>query len=166
MKDFINPFTFYETVVIIIKNLKNFIFYRTKMSDINKSGVLKQTGLRLDRRARAYYVLNIEPELLMMGQDTLELEKSRVFESLAKKKELFETHNLTELIEAKTDRIKTSEYYAYLIQIKYRPMATVSNHVYVLSWLTCLTFIAYWIYLGFLNYNEIQTGLGDVLNKK
>ena len=136
------------------------------MSAINKTGVLKQTGLRLDRRARAYYVLNIEPELLMMGQDTLELEKSRVFESLAKKKELFETHNLTELIEAKTDRIKTSEYYAYLIQIKYRPMATVSNHVYVLSWLTCLTFIAYWIYLGFLNYNEIQTGLGDVLNKK
>ena len=136
------------------------------MSAINKTGVLKQTGLRLDRRARAYYVLNIEPELLMMGQDTLELEKSRVFESLAKKKELFETHNLTELIEAKTDRIKTSEYYAYLIQIKYRPMATVSNHVYVLSWLTCLTFIAYWIYLGFLNYNEIQTGLGDLLNKK
>jgi hypothetical protein len=166
MKDFINPFTFYETAVIIIKNLKNFIFYRTKMSDINKSGILKQTGLRLDRRARAYYVLNIEPELLMMGQDTLDLEKSRVFESLAKKKELFETHNLTELIEAKTDRIKTSEYYAYLIQIKYRPMATVSNHVYVLSWLTCLTFIAYWIYLGFLNYNEIQTGLGDLLNKK
>ena len=166
MKDFINPFTFYETVVIIIKNLKNFIFYRTKMSAINKTGVLKQTGLRLDRRARAYYVLNIEPELLMMGQDTLELEKSRVFESLAKKKELFETHNLTELIEAKTDRIKTSEYYAYLIQIKYRPMATVSNHIYVLSWLTCLTFIAYWIYLGFLNYNEIQTGLGDLLNKK
>ena len=166
MKDFINPVTFYETAVIIVKNLKNFIFYRTKMSDINKSGVLKQTGLRLDRRARAYYVLNIEPELLMMGQDTLELEKSRVFESLAKKKELFETHNLTELIEAKTDRIKTSEYYAYLIQIKYRPMATVSNHVYVLSWLTCLTFIAYWIYLGFLNYNEIQTGLGDLLNKK
>ena len=166
MKDFINPFTFYETAAIIIKNLKNFIFYRTKMSAINKTGVLKQTSLRLDRRARAYYVLNIEPELLMMGQDTLELEKSRVFESLAKKKELFETHNLTELIEAKTDRIKTSEYYAYLIQIKYRPMATVSNHVYVLSWLTCLTFIAYWIYLGFLNYNEIQTGLGDLLNKK
>lgn len=166
MKDFINPFTFYETAVIIIKNLKNFIFYRTKMASINKTNVLKQAGLRLDRRARAYYVLNIEPELLMMGQDTLDLEKSRVFESLAKKKELFETHNLTELIEAKTDRIKTSEYYAYLIQIKYRPMATVSNHVYVLSWLTCLTFIAYWIYLGFLNYNEIQTGLGDLLNKK
>ena len=166
MKDFINPFTFYETIVVIIKNLKNFIFYRTKMSAINKTGVLKQTGLRLDRRARAYYVLNIEPELLMMGQDTLELEKSRVFESLAKKKELFETHNLTELIEAKTDRIKTSDYYAYLIQIKYRPMATFSNHIYVLSWLTGLTFIAYWIYLGFLNYNEIQTGLGDLLNKK
>ena len=166
MKDFINPVTFYETLVIIVKNLKNFIFYRTKMASINKTNVLKQAGLGLDLRARAYYVLNIEPELLMMGQDTLELEKSRVFESLAKKKELFETHNLTELIEAKTDRIKTSEYYAYLIQIKYRPMATVSNHVYVLSWLTCLTVIAYWIYLGFLNYNEIQTGLGDLLNKK
>ena len=136
------------------------------MASINKTNVLKQAGLRLDLRARAYYVLNIEPELLMMGQDTLELEKSRVFESLAKKKELFETHNLTELIEAKTDRIKTSDYYAYLIQIKYRPMATFSNHIYVLSWLTCLGFIAYWIYLGFLNYNEIQTGLGDLLNKK
>jgi hypothetical protein len=166
MKDFINPVTFYETMVIIVKNLKNFIFYRTKMSAINKTNVLKKAGLRLDLRARAYYVLNIEPELLMMGQDTLELEKSRVFESLAKKKELFENHNLTELIEAKTDRIKTSDYYAYLIQIKYRPMATVSNHIYVLSWLTCLGFIAYWIYLGFLNYNEIQTGLGDLLNKK
>ena len=166
MKDFINPVTFYETMVIIVKNLKNFIFYRTKMASINKTNVLKQAGLRLDLRARAYYVLNIEPELLMMGQDTPELEKSRVFESLTKKKELFENHNLTELIEAKTDRIKTSDYYAYLIQIKYRPMATFSNHIYVLSWLTCLGFIAYWIYLGFLNYNEIQTGLGDLLNKK
>ena len=166
MKDFINPVTFYETLVIIVKNLKNFIFYRTKMASINKTNVLKQAGLRLDLRSRAYYVLNIEPELLMMGQDTLELEKSRVFESLTKKKELFENHNLTELIEAKTDRIKTSDYYAYLIQIKYRPMATFSNHIYVLSWLTCLGFIAYWIYLGFLNYNEIQTGLGDLLNKK
>ena len=73
MKDFINPVTFYETAVIIVKNLKNFIFYRTKMASINKTNVLKQAGLRLDLRARAYYVLNIEPELLMMGQDTLEL---------------------------------------------------------------------------------------------
>jgi hypothetical protein len=149
----------------ILERLSNTFFNQNKqIIVINSFSGTGKTTIAIEYGYKFIENNNHHHYAYMIKSDGLKLELE--FESLAKKKELFETHNLTELIEAKTDRIKTSEYYAYLIQIKYRPMATVSNHVYVLSWLTCLTFIAYWIYLGFLNYNEIQTGLGDLLNKK
>jgi len=109
------------------------------MLKLNRNGSLSQVGMRLDMRRRAYYILNLEPETLMMGTEVMELERSRVLESINSKKLIFETAELTELIEAKTERIKTTDHYAYLIQIKYRSMSGFGDWAHVLAWLSLVT---------------------------
>jgi hypothetical protein len=162
----LNPKTFYETFLQIVKNISNRNFYRKTMKTLEKNGSLKQLGMRLDMRGRAYYVLNLEPETLMMGMETLELEKSRVLESISLKKSTFETAGLAELIEAQTDRIKTEEYYAYLIQIKYRKIANWLDLVYVITWAAIASFLIYWIVQGALNYQAIATAIDNLLHQK
>ena len=162
----LNPKTFYETFLQIVKNISNRNFYRKTMKTLEKNGSLKQLGMRLDMRGRAYYVLNLEPETLMMGVETLELEKSRVLESISLKKSTFETAGLAELIEAQTDRIKTEEYYAYLIQIKYRKIANWLDSVYVITWASIASFLIYWIVQGALNYQAIATVIDNLLHQK
>ena len=162
----LNPKTFYETFLQIVKNISNRNFYRKTMKTLEKNGSLKQLGMRLDMRGRAYYVLNLEPETLMMGMETLELEKSRVLESISLKKSTFEKAGLAELIEAQTDRIKTEEYYAYLIQIKYRKIANWLDLVYVITWAAIASFLIYWIVQGALNYQAIATAIDNLLHQK
>ena len=105
------------------------------MRELDAAGSLAQFGMRLDMRNRAYYIINLEPETLLMGSEVLELEKSRVFESINLRKPLFATVDLSEIIEVKTERIKTEDHYAYLVQIKYRPLAKIQDHVYFFTWI-------------------------------
>jgi len=136
------------------------------MKRLFADGSLKTNGMRLDKRNRAYYVLNLEPETLMMGEEVLELEKSRVYESLLKKKPLFEKAGIGELIEAETERIKNEDYYAYLIQIKYRPIATLWNVIYIAAWAIAAGFIAYaLIRIGF-EYQSIFDWISSAMTSK
>jgi hypothetical protein len=162
----LNPVTFYQALVKCWRNLANRRFYKSQMQSLKKDGSLKQLNMRLDMRSRAYYVLNLEAETLMAGADAFELERSRVFESISLRKPIFEKAELGELIEAKTERIKSSDYYAYLIQIKYRPTAKLNDYFYVLSWLACAAFLTYWVVRGVANYQEILNALGDFFNQK
>lgn len=164
--DAFHPKMFRDTLIMVFRNFSNWIFYRKQIKRLEMDGSLAQNGMRLDKRYRAYYVLNLEPELLIMGEETLDLEKSRVYESLGKKKPLFEKAGLGELIEGKTERIKNELYYAYLIQIKYRPIATVWNVIYVLLWLGALGAISYFLVSGAMQYESIISWLNGVMTSK
>lgn len=164
--DALHPKMFRDTLIMVFRNFVNWRFYKKQMKILNEDGSLKQNGMRLDKRNRAYYVLNLEPEILMMGEETIDLERSRVYESLGKKKPLFEKAGLGEIIEAKTDRIKDENYYAYLIQVKYRPIATAWNVIYVVVWLAALAGAAYFIIKGAVQYEAIVAWLNNVMTAK
>jgi hypothetical protein len=164
--DAINPKTFYETCSKIVRNYLNWRFYKKTMKRLQANGSLKQNGMRLDMRNRAYYVLNLEPETLMLGQEVLELEKSRVFESLAKKKVLFEDANLSEIIEARTERIKTDDYYAYLLQIKYMAMSSFGDIVYALIWLAAAATTGYFLTMGIMEYKAIFQWVSSIMTAR
>jgi hypothetical protein len=166
LRDIINPKIFYGILTKVFRNFANWRFYKKQMQHLLADGSLKQNGMRLDRRNRAYYVLNLEPETLMMGEEVLELEKSRVYESLGRKKPMFEKADLGELIEAKTERIKNDNYYAYLIQIKYLPSATFWNVIYVILWVSVLSTIIYFLTKAALNYEVIFAWLSSVMTAK
>jgi hypothetical protein len=162
----LKPRTFYETLTKVLRNFANRKFYQKQLKILLVDGSLKTNGMRLDKRYRAYYVLNLEPETLMMGEEVLDLEKSRVYESLSKKKPLFEKAGLGEIIEAQTERIKNADYYAYLIQIKYRPIATIWDVLYVMTWGAVAGFALYFlIRLGF-NYQSIADWISNTMTSK
>jgi hypothetical protein len=143
--EFLSPIVFWQVFKKVLVNLKNRSYYVKQMKTLDENGTLKQLGMRLDMRSRAYYILNLEPETLMMGQEVLDLEKSRVMESINVRKPAFMKANLFEMIEIETSRIKNEDYYAYLIQIKYRPSATIWNWVHIISWTASITILAYYI---------------------
>ena len=143
--DFLNPFIFWQNLKKVFISVKNWNFYAKQMRLLAENGTLKQLGMRLDLRNRAYYILNLEPETLMMGAEVLELERSRVMESINIRKGAFEKAELIELIEIKTTRIKTTDYYAYLIQVKYRPSASLTDWAYSTTWLSVISVAAVYV---------------------
>ena len=140
---FLNPVTVWQTALRIIRDERNHRFHNKKMRELDANGALAQFGMRLDMRNRAYYVINLEPETLLMGSEVLELEKSRVLESINLRKPMFANADLAEIIEVKTERIKTEDHYAYLIQVKYRPLAKLQDYMYIFSWLGLAGLAAY-----------------------
>lgn len=168
--EYIKPSTVHATIKKIIRNQRNLIFYRKTMKELAKSGIVQQYGLRLDLsefqinkrlfnflkkpKYLAYYILNLEPEILLMGDESIELEKSRVFESLMVKKAMFENAGLGELIEAKTERIKTDDYYAYLIQIMYKPLTSKKDLLYCISWFASVLLLIYIIITISISYHS------------
>jgi len=136
------------------------------MMRLYNEGYLKQNGMRIDKRYRAYYVLNLEPETLMMGDEVLELERSRVYESLGAKKPIFVKADLGELIEAKTNRIKNQDHYAYLIQIKYRPIANFWEVIYLVFWLLGFAALLWLAVLGAMQYQAVLDWFNIIVTTK
>ena len=186
----LKPRTFYETLNQVLRNYRNWQYYKRTIMELYKDGSLKQYQLRLDIKPnrkftpdmgglykkvlfwlrpstyRTFYVLNLEPETLMMGEQLAELERSRVYESLSMKKPMFEKADLGEIIEAKTERIKNEEYYAYIIQIKYRPSSTVWDAVYVGVWLIAIGAAVYGLSSLDAHYKEIYDWVSNLFTTK
>lgn len=143
--ELLNPVIFWQVLKKVLINARNRNYYVKQMRLLDESGTLKQIGMRLDMRSRAYYILNLEPETLMMGAEVLELERSRVMESINARKSTFEKAGLYELIEIDTTRIKNDDYYAYLIQVKYRKSASIWNLLHVITWSIGFAALLYYI---------------------
>jgi hypothetical protein len=116
--NYLNPLEALSSAKLIVKDISNYRFYRNKISGLEEKGFLKQWNMRADWIKRVYYVINLEPETLLATGDLADLEKSRVFDSVAKFQGKFADLNLTEIVDISTERIKNADYYAYLIWVK------------------------------------------------
>ncbi len=164
--NFINPVIAFNSTKDIIKDLNNYVFYRKQIKKMETQNFFKDLNARTDLLRRVYYVLNLEPETLLATGDLADLEKSRVFESVSKIQGRFADHNLVEIINVSSTRIKTDEYYAFLILIKYDSKFKFSNLLRVLGF----ALIAYFgiTYIGYLvnNISQIQESALQIINGK
>jgi hypothetical protein len=164
--NFINPVIAFNSAKDIIKDLNNYVFYRKQIKKMETQNFFKDLNARTDLLRRVYYVLNLEPETLLATGDLADLEKSRVFESVSKIQGRFADHNLVEIINVSSTRIKTDEYYAFLILIKYDSKFKFSNLLRVLGF----ALIAYFgiTYISYLvnNISQIQESALQIINGK
>lgn len=144
----INPIVVFGKAVVCFKEVANYRFYRRKIKELNKSGMLKDKGMRTDWLRRVYFVINLQPETLLAGSDTEMLERSRVTEAIAERNQIFTKDGLLEIVQADYRRIKDNDYYAYLIWIKYRTISTLSDWAHVIVWFAALGIAA-------MNYHVI-----------
>lgn len=120
----LNPINFFKALYEMFLEIKNFIFYLKKVKKLDESGELKQRGLRLDYIKRLYFVKNIQPEALLYGESesggTEQFEKQFIADALRQHNDIFTRDGSIELVKVSYKRIKTSDYYAYLIWIWFR----------------------------------------------
>lgn len=139
--DFLNPISFWKNLVACYRDTSNYQFYRKVISRLAQEGLLKEKGMRTDWLKRVYFVINLQPETLLAGQDTDLLERSRVTEAIAERNQVFMKDGLLEIISADYQRIKTTEYYAYLIWVKYRWESTFGTWLKSILWLAGLVLL-------------------------
>jgi hypothetical protein len=164
--NFLNPVSVFNSARSIIKDLSNYLFYRKQIKKMVSQNLFSDLKARTDLLKRVYYVLNLEPETLLATGDLADLEKSRVFESVSKIQGRLADYNLVEIINVSSTRIKTTEYYAFLILIKYDSQFKFSNLLKVLVWAVLIYFgIEYGIYL-YHNFDIVQNSALQILNRK
>jgi hypothetical protein len=163
---FLNPMKAISSTKTLAKDISNYVFYRRQVKKMNDQGLFKNVNGRVDALRRVYYVLNLEPETLLATGDLIDLEKSRVFESISKVQGRFADHNLVEIVEVSSERIKSDEYYAYLILIKYDSQFRVKDIFRVISWLAILFFgIAYAIEV-IQNFDAVVDSIKNTITTK
>lgn len=162
----INPIEAIDSVRTIVKDITNYWFYRKQIKAIEANGIFRTKRMRTDWLCRVYYVVNLEPELQLATGDLIDLEKSRVFESVSKVQGIFADRNLIEIIDVSSKRIKDDNYYAYLVTIKYR-VESIFSDIVKAAILGIATY--YLVHLGFWigeNWEFAKASTLDKLNSK
>lgn len=144
------PLYFYRFMVSFFKEIINYRFYRKTIDSLHKTGELDQRGLRLDSLKRVYYVKNLQPEALLYG--TTEnggvetFEKQFIAESLRDHNEFFIKHQIIELVKSHSKRIKTPDYYAYLVWIGFKfKKIKIFNILYIVLYVLLITYSIFFI---------------------
>lgn len=142
----LSPINFFRLIISIFREVQNYLFYRKTIDRLDKDGTLASKGLRVDGLKRVYYVHNMQPEALMYGTDengdTDKFEKRFVAESMMDKKDIFITNNLFEIVKSDLKRIKTNDYYAYLVWIHFK---FTSIKFWNVVYLTLYTLFTIWL---------------------
>lgn len=141
-----NPVLAIKSAKTIIKDISNYLFYRKQIKSMNDQKLFDVVGGRVDYLRRVYYVINLEPETLLATGDLIDLEKSRVYESVSKIQGRFADHNLVEIVDVSSRRIKDTEYYAYLVTIRYDSQFVIRDILRV-------------IILGAMSYFAVKYGI-------
>lgn len=146
----LNPVHFYKSISEVIREFINYRFYRKTVNSLNDSGEFSRMNLRLDSLKRVYFVKNIQPEALLYGTSESggieQFERTLVAQEVMPLNELFIKSGIIELVKSRTKRIKTPDYYAYLIIInfKFRKISP-ANILYILAYSTAVFFLAKYI---------------------
>ena len=122
------------------------MFYRKTVKALVASGELEKNGLRVDSLNRIFFVKNLEAEVLLYGNQEeggLErFEKSFIAEQLRKYNDIFIKNQLIEIVKTSLKRIKTQDYYAYLVTIFFNfKKFTLLRTIYVLAYFWTLTYL-------------------------
>jgi len=142
----LSPISFFKFLFSYIKEIRLFLFYRKTVKALVASGELEKNGLRVDSLNRIFFVKNLEAEVLLYGNQEeggLErFEKSFIAEQLRKYNDIFIKNQLIEIVKTSLKRIKTQDYYAYLVTIFFNfKKFTLLRTIYVLAYFWTLTYL-------------------------
>lgn len=164
--NFLNPVEAFSALKSIVKDLSNYVFYRKQIKKMNEQKLFDVVNGRVDWLRRVYYVINLEPETLLATGDLIDLEKSRVYESISKIQGRFADYNLVEIVDVTSKRIKDLDFYAYVVLIKYDAKSSVKDFFRVLTLGVALYFgIIYGIELV-NNFDAVVNSITNTLTTK
>lgn len=140
LPNLINPIFLFKKSNSIYNEINVFFRYRAALKQMTKIGLIgNEKELRKDYLSRLYFVVNIPPEFLI-EEDKAELsrlETEFLKYEIKRFNELFLDNNILDIIEMKTEKIFSSDYYAYVMKIRYKwDQTKVSWILYILGLLS------------------------------
>lgn len=164
--NFLNPISAFSSLKKLVKDFSNYLFYRKQIKKMNDQKLFDVVGGRVDWLRRVYYVINLEPETLLATGDLIDLEKSRVYESISKIQGRFADYNLVEIVEVTSKRIKDAEFYAYVVLIKYNSSSKFKDLLKVSVFGTACYFATIYGIELFNNFDAVVAAITNALTAK
>lgn len=163
---FLNPKNAIKSIGSIIKDFINYRFYVKQIKKMNSQSLFSEINARIDWLGRVYYVINLEPETLLATGDVIDLERSRVYDSVVKIQGRFADYNLIEIVKVDSKRIKTVDFYAYLVTIKYVILSKWVDVFRVLAWIGIIYILFRYYPYVINNFEHWVTNITSILNTK
>jgi hypothetical protein len=148
---YIYPLYIIKRIYYSIKEIYFLSQYIKGINDLDKSGILKEKGFttKNDIWRTLSKGINLKPETLLYGGEGKELERfelSFIGKEMSKHNELFLQKGILEFIKTRADRVKSEEYYGYVVNVmfnfKHITVAFVTWSVlYIISLIYLISYI-------------------------
>jgi len=120
ISNYINPVVVFKTLQDNITDLLNAEKYKKIILELRKDGKIKAIGFSVDSSGNLYLGIDLNPELLLysdVSQESVELKM--ISEKMKKYTEFLTKEGILDAVRVDYDRVKTEEYYGYVLQIRY-----------------------------------------------
>jgi hypothetical protein len=117
----LNPVKVWKDLSKCIEDIKRKKKYVKIVSELNDLGKLEEIGLKPDEDMNLYVGVNLNPELLFYSDISQEpVELKMISEKVQKYTEFLTKEGILDSIKVDYDRVKTEEYYGYILKISYK----------------------------------------------
>ena len=111
-----NWITIKESILDLSRNKT----YNKILIDLFERGKISEIGLKMDESLNLYVGINLNPEMLIYGDTSQEsAELKFISEKLGKYTDFLTKEGILDYIKVDYDRVKTTEYYGYILKISY-----------------------------------------------
>lgn len=116
----INPIWVVKSLQKNLNEFRKHQTYKKIIYDLNAAGKLEEIGFRSDSDANLYLGINLNPELLLYSDTSQEsVELKMISEKMLKYNDFLTKEGILDVITVDYDRIKSEEFYGYILQIRF-----------------------------------------------
>ena len=116
----INPIWVVKSLQKNLNEFRKHETYKKIIYDLNAAGKLEEIGFRSDSDANLYLGINLNPELLLYSDTSQEsVELKMISEKMLKYNDFLTKEGILDVITVDYDRIKSEEFYGYILQIRF-----------------------------------------------
>ena len=120
ISNYFNPVKVYKRLTGALEDLSNNSKYKKIIFELAAEGKLENIGFSVDREANLYLGIDLNPELLLYSETSQEsVELKLISEKMKKYTDFLTKEGILDSVRMDYDRVKTEEYYGYVLQIKF-----------------------------------------------
>jgi hypothetical protein len=129
-KDYLYPSRIVKTISKSLRILKNKRKYSQIIKSLEEEGKLEAIGLKREKDF-LYVGINLNPELLIYDESTQEsAELKFISDKMRKYTDFLQKESVLDSVIADYDRVRTEEFYGYIVQIKFSDKGYSKNQFY------------------------------------
>lgn len=144
---YFNPVFAVKTVNSLVKEYKDWKFYSKTVKQMEKDKFFENNNMQLGKNNQIYLGVNLPAEALMQQDEEKEkFELQLVAKEVSKYNEPFFSAGIFEYLETARERVKTEDYYGYIIMFAFRfQNFTFWNLLYAFSYFAVLISLILWV---------------------